>query len=163
MLLSEEACMSYLIHFNPNHDPKTGKFTFNKNNVTISRNGPTELTTYVSEKNVFKTKNKGSLMADGHNENIMQFYDKIGRNAARIYEEEKDVNKAINYIYNQIKDEPYRLVMQSTDVGGGQKWTSYQLDLIGDKYIYTTFGDSGVTYGKMFDTRDEYNKKFPDA
>ena len=29
--------MSYLIHFNPNHDPKTGKFTFGKNNRIRSK------------------------------------------------------------------------------------------------------------------------------
>lgn len=29
--------MSYLIHFNPNHDPKTGKFTFGKGNNIRSK------------------------------------------------------------------------------------------------------------------------------
>lgn len=159
---------NYLIHYNKNHDPKTGRFAFNPNHITVKKDGNTTLSSYSSEKDVFRTK-KGSSLADAAatevkikdtNPIMQENYSRIGRSALNLYKKTNDINKAMAYIKQEMGDEPYRSVITNIDLGGGQNYTLYQLDVIGNKDIYTTYGDAVATYLKDYTSREDYLNKF---
>ena len=71
-----------------------------------------------------------------------------------------DISKAMSFIKEQMGDEPYRSVITDIDLGNGQKYVLYQLDIIGNQNVYTTYGDSVATYLKDYTNREDYLKKF---
>ena len=150
---------TYLIHFNKNHDPKTGKFTFNFNHIETQKDGATTLSSYKSEKDVFRTK-KGVSLVDTRDSSLMSDYNRIGKSAIELYKKTNDISKAMSFIKEQMGDEPYRSVITDIDLGNGQKYVLYQLDIIGNQNVYTTYGDSVATYLKDYTNREDYLKKF---
>lgn len=85
-----------------------------------------------------------------------ELFDTVGAKAASIYQETKDIDKAIKYLTENISDIPYKAIISNTKyVDEGYDHVSFSLEVYGDKYLYNTGGEPDYTDDQYFDFNDK--------
>lgn len=88
---------SYLIHFNPNHDPKTGRFTYVKNPWAIRKG-------YQNKDGTISELGKKALqMKKDH----IKYEGAIEREANKLFKQSKYLREGFGNDYGQVDDEEY--------------------------------------------------------
>ena len=81
-----------------------------------------------------------------------KMFDTIAAIGADIYDQTKDINKAVKYITDNIDDVPYKIIMEKTKyLNEGYDYVTFYLEAYGDKYMYGTSGEPQYSDEQYFD------------
>ena len=175
---------SYLIHFNKNHSKKNGQFISGdgdgdgipndhaarkKEDITTVKkvgNGYKQTMTTIEKKSgntkivddlVDNVQTYGKMSyVDGDYTKADGLFDRIGAKAASIYQDTKDLNKAVKYLVDNMSDVPYKAKLLNTlDENEGYEYVTFYLEAYGDKYLYGTAGEPDYSDEQYFDVRNK--------
>lgn len=116
--------MSYLIHFNPNHDPKNGQFTFSPGDRVIKKGTETYRMATSKEDPVYDNKKYLSLTKDDHKkwqEYIGEGYKREGQATFNVmYTTTKDLRiapytKIGDWFVNEVRPEVQNQIILDTE------------------------------------------------